>query len=137
VDDRTTTQRSETMRRVKGADTSCEVRLRSALHRRGLRYSLRKPLPGKPDIVFVRARVAVFVDGCFWHGCPEHCRMPSSNTGYWDAKIARNMARDRVITKELRAQGWRVVRVWEHDVKDQLNRCAARVGRVVRARLDA
>lgn len=136
ADDRTPAQRAETMRRVKGSNTSCEVRLRSALHRRGLRYSLRKQLPGKPDIVFVRAKVAVFVDGCFWHGCPQHCRRPSSNTTYWHAKIDRNMARDERIAKELRAQGWRVIRVWEHDVKEHLNRSAARIERSVRARLD-
>lgn len=135
ADDRTTSQRSETMRRVRGRDTSCEVRLRCALHQRGLRYSLRKALPGKPDIVFVRAQVAVFVDGCFWHGCPAHCRMPSSNAGYWDAKIARNIARDKRATKELRSLGWRVVRVWEHDVNGRLSRCADRVERAVRTGL--
>lgn len=134
ADDRTSSQRSETMRRVKGRDTSCEVRLRRALHRRGLRYSLRRALPGKPDIVFVRARVAVFVDGCFWHGCPRHCRMPSSNTDYWEAKIERNTARDQRVAKALRSQGWRVIRVWEHDVKSRLDRCADRIERAVLAR---
>ena len=121
------------MRRVRGRDTSCELRLRSALHRRGLRYSLRKPLPGKPDIIFVRARVAVFVDGCFWHGCPKHCRRPSSNKPYWDAKIDRNIARDRRVSRELRALGWRVIRVWEHDVNGRLSKCADRVEKLVRA----
>jgi len=123
------------MRRVKGKDTACEILLRRALHRRGLRYSLRKQLPGKPDIVFVRAMVAVFVDGCFWHGCPEHCRRPSSNTAYWHAKIDRNMARDERVTKELRTLGWRVIRVWEHDVKNNLSRSAGRIERAVRAEL--
>ena len=134
-DDRTLAQRSEAMRRVRGKDTSCELRLRSALHKRGLRYSLRRRLPGRPDIVFVRARVVVFVDGCFWHGCPAHCRMPSSNQSYWGAKIDRNMARDRRVARELRSLGWRVVRVWEHDVNKRLERCADRVERAVRAGL--
>lgn len=134
ADDRTKEQRSEAMRRVRSRDTSCEFALRSALHRRGLRYSLRRRLPGSPDIVFGPARVAVFVDGCFWHGCPVHCRRPSSNRAYWRAKIERNEARDKRVNRELRALGWRVVRVWEHRVKGDATACAAAIERVVRGR---
>lgn len=80
-------------------------------------------LRGKPDFVFPRRRVVVFVDGCFWHGCPRHGRMPSSRAQYWESKIARNKARDRTTTHALREMGWRVVRVWEHELrKDQLPR---------------
>jgi len=122
------------MRRVRSRDTSPELALRSALHRRGLRYSLRRRLPGSPDVIFTGAHVAVFVDGCFWHGCPEHCRRPSSNRAYWTAKIDRNMARDRRVDAELRASGWRVVRLWEHEVRASPARCAARVERIVRRR---
>lgn len=136
ADDRSTTQRSETMRRVKARNTSCEITLRKALHRRGLRYSLRKDLPGKPDITFVRAGVTVFVDGCFWHGCPDHCRRPSSNRAYWDQKIDRNIARDERVNGELTDLGWRVIRVWEHEVTSSVNRAAARIERIVRSRLD-
>ena len=125
------------MRRVRSRDTSCEFLLRSALHRRGLRYSLRRKLPGSPDIVFGPAKVAVFVDGCFWHGCPEHCRRPSSNTTYWHVKIDRNMARDARVSGELKALGWGIVRLWEHEVRRSPARCAARVERVVRARVRA
>ena len=134
ADDRSIAQRSETMRRVRGKDTSCEVLLRSALHRRGLRYRLHAKLPGKPDVVFPRAKVAVFVDGCFWHGCPEHCRVPTGNRKYWEAKIARNRARDERATDALRAEGWAVIRVWEHEVRDPdaLARTVARVERAVR-----
>lgn len=134
MDDRTTAQRSETMRRVRSRNTSCEVALRRELHRRGLRYSLKKRLAGSPDIVFVQARVAVFVDGCFWHGCPEHCRRPSSNRAYWVKKIDRNMARDARVSTELAGDGWRVVRLWEHEVTASVRRAAARVERVVKAR---
>ena len=123
------------MRRVRSRDTSCELLLRRALHRRGLRYSLTRRLPGSPDVALVRSRVAVFVDGCFWHGCPEHCRRPSSNTDYWGRKIDRNMARDRRVTEELEEAGWRVLRFWEHEVRASPARCAARVERVVRGRL--
>ena len=134
TDDRSREQRSETMRRVRSRDTSCEVALRSALHRRGLRYSLRKKLPGKPDVVFPSAKVVVFVDGCFWHGCPDHCRRPTGNRAYWTAKIDRNMARDARIGRNLTSEGWRVIRLWEHEVRASPKRCAARVERVVRAR---
>lgn len=122
------------MRRVKSRDTSCERALRSALHARGLRYRLGAQLPGKPDIVFVRARVAVFVDGCYWHGCPQHCRLPSGNGEYWRAKIERNRARDARVTDELRRMGWRVVRVWEHEVRRSPGAAASRVARALRRR---
>jgi DNA mismatch endonuclease (patch repair protein) len=72
------------------------------------------PLPGKPDFVFQRERLAIFVDGCFWHGCPLHGRNPDSNRAYWLPKLARNRARDLAVTRELRRRGWRVLRLWEH-----------------------
>ncbi len=75
-------------------------------------------LPGRPDFVFKREKVAVFVDGCFWHGCPEHLRRPVSNWAYWFAKINKNISRDRETSKRLRMLGWTVVRLWEHDLKD-------------------
>ena len=135
TDDRSPAQRSQTMRRVKGANTTCELRLRSALHRRGLRYSLRKQLPGKPDIILVRSRIAVFVDGCFWHGCPQHCRRPATNRDYWDRKIDRNIARDQQVNTQLKALGWRVVRIWEHEITQSPARCAARIARIAQNRL--
>jgi DNA mismatch endonuclease (patch repair protein) len=100
--------------------TRPEVRLRSALHRYGLRfrkdYALRVDDGRviKPDIVFTRARLAVFVDGCFWHACPQHGTTPRSNTDYWGPKLARNVARDRTNELRLQAEGWSVLRVWEH-----------------------
>ena len=75
-----------------------------------------QPLHGKPDFVFRRERLAVFVDGCFWHGCPWHCRMPKSRQNYWEPKIARNRARDKAIRKTLETAGWRVYRIWEHSL---------------------
>ena len=71
-------------------------------------------LPGKPDFVFPARRLAVFVDGCFWHGCPKHCRMPASNRKFWRDKITRNRQRDRKVNRLLRARNWRVLRIWEH-----------------------
>jgi len=136
ADDRTPAQRSETMRRVRSTDTSCELALRRELHRRGLRYRLHaKDLPGKPDVVFRRARVAVYVDGAFWHGHPERCRVPATNRSYWVKKIERNKARDARVNAELTGMGWRVIRLWDFEVKASPARCAARVRRVVLRRL--
>jgi DNA mismatch endonuclease (patch repair protein) len=102
-------------------DTSAEVALRQHLHRAGHRFRVDLPIrvpgrrPIRPDIVFTRARVAVFVDGCFWHGCPQHGTQPTSNSGYWTAKFEINRRRDREQTAALEADGWTVVRVWEHE----------------------
>ncbi|HVF74113.1 MAG TPA: DNA mismatch endonuclease Vsr [Acidimicrobiales bacterium] len=107
------------MSRQRRHDTTPERLLRSLLHRRGLRYRLhRRPVPGlrrQADLVFVGPRVAVFVDGCFWHCCPEHATSPKANGAWWAAKLARNVERDRETDQRLAAAGWRVVRVWEHE----------------------
>lgn len=102
------------------ADTKPEVALRSNLQRRGLRFRKDFPIDTgqrkvRPDIVFTRARVAVFVDGCFWHCCPEHQVVPRSNRDYWVPKLRRNVERDRESDALLHSCGWRVVRVWEHE----------------------
>ena len=100
--------------------TAPEVALRSALHRRGYRF--RKDLlvragdlRTKPDIVFTRQKVAVYVDGCFWHGCPEHGTTPKTNQGYWIPKLERNRQRDTSANEALASHGWTVIRVWEHE----------------------
>lgn len=96
-----------------------EVAVRSLLHRRGLRYRIdQKPLPGlnrKADVIFRRLRIAVFVDGCFWHGCPKHGRVPKTNAGFWGRKVRINRMRDRDTDRQLRDAGWTVLRFWEHD----------------------
>jgi DNA mismatch endonuclease (patch repair protein) len=74
---------------------------------------------GKPDFVFRKARLAVFVDGCFWHRCPKHCRMPKSNRGFWRRKFFSNRRRDRLVNRTLRKAGWRVLRIWEHDLGNE------------------
>lgn len=78
------------------------------------------PLDGKPDFVFPAARAAVFVDGCFWHGCPIHGTLPKTNRRYWREKIARNIARDGIVSRRLRRRGWHVFRFWEHDLKKKI-----------------
>lgn len=108
--------RSEIMKRVKQKDTAAELALRSALHGLGLRHRLHRRIEGVVvDVVFVTAKVAVFIDGCFWHGCPLHATYPKSNQSYWLPKLAENKARDKRQTEKLRAAGWNVVRTWEHD----------------------
>lgn len=117
-------------------DTKPELLLRSILHRRGLRFRVcRRPLPlvrRTADVVFTRAKVAVFVDGCYWHGCPEHFRQPKTNTEYWAPKIARNRERDAEIDELLRAAGWTVIRAWSHEDADAV---ADQVERAVRGSL--
>ena len=103
----------------KRTDSKPETALRSALHAAGLRFrkdyriDLGSVRP-RPDIVFTKAKVAVFVDGCFWHSCPEHGTMPTRNADYWIPKLARNVERDREQDSVLRHAGWKVVRIWEH-----------------------
>jgi DNA mismatch endonuclease (patch repair protein) len=108
------------MRANRRTGTKPEARLRSELHRRGLRF--RKDLPirtatriVRPDVVFTKAKVAVFLDGCFWHACPEHGTNPKSNEWYWTAKLQRNVVRDREVDAALNLAGWRVMRFWEHE----------------------
>jgi DNA mismatch endonuclease (patch repair protein) len=92
-----------------------------------------QPIFGKPDFVFRQAKVAVFVDGCFWHSCPWHATRPKTNRAYWKQKLARNKARDLAVTRKLRAQGWKVLRVWEHDLARQAqDRLLARLQRALR-----
>ena len=107
------------MARVRNRDTQAEMAIRRELYGRGFRYrvNLRVPAtgPARPDIAFTRQRVAVFVDGCFWHKCPEHATFPKSNAGWWAAKLDGNVTRDRAIDEALRQRGWKVVRIWEHE----------------------
>ena len=102
-------------------DTKPELALRSALHRSGLRFrkDLRIKLgtfAARPDIVFTKRKVAVFVDGCFWHRCPKCYHKPATNADFWEAKIGRNVERDKEVSRELKNRGWKVVRVWEHEL---------------------
>ncbi|HET7626000.1 MAG TPA: very short patch repair endonuclease [Verrucomicrobiae bacterium] len=91
---------------------------------------------GKPDFVFPEKRIVVFVDGCFWHGCPQCYRRPRSNLKYWDAKVSRNTARDREVTRVLKKLGWRVVRIWAHELKKPKN-CIRKILRFVSTRPDS
>jgi DNA mismatch endonuclease (patch repair protein) len=116
-------------------DTKPELALRAAVHRLGLRYFVhRRPLRElrrEADLIFPKARVAVFLDSCFWHGCPEHASWPKANAEWWREKIERNRGRDRDTDARLRDAGWLPIRVWEHDDPDE---AAVRIAQVVRGR---
>jgi DNA mismatch endonuclease (patch repair protein) len=107
------------MSRTPQKDNQCERALRSQLHSRGLRFRLHRPLllgvRRTVDIVFPTSRTAVFIDGCFWHGCPEHGTWPKNNAEWWRHKIETNVARDRDTDERLRSSGWFVIRIWEHE----------------------
>lgn len=120
-----TPERRRIMAANRRRDTAPELQLRSSLHERGLRFRVDLPIavpgrrPIRPDVVFTRARVAVFLDGCFWHGCPEHGSAPKTNRAYWQPKIARNRERDDQADRLLTESGWVVVRIWEHESLEQ------------------
>jgi DNA mismatch endonuclease (patch repair protein) len=113
--------RSRNMQAVRRSDTKPETELRSALHRLGYRFrkdmrlDLADQVRVRPDIVFTRQQVAVFVDGCFWHACPDHGRQPETNEWYWSPKLTKNVERDRRADAALTEAGWTVIRVWEHE----------------------
>jgi len=109
-------QVSQQMKRMPRKNSGPEVRLRRELHSRGLRFRVNlRGLPGTPDIAFTRAKIAVFVDGCFWHRCPEHGVLPKANRDWWREKLDRNVERDRRKDGELEELGWLSIHVWEHD----------------------
>jgi DNA mismatch endonuclease (patch repair protein) len=117
--------RRRNMQANRRRDTKPEVAVRRLLHARGLRYRCDFPLVVegsrvRPDIVFTRAHVAVFVDGCFWHACPDHGRQPRVNDGYWRPKLQRNKERDERNTSALRNAGWIVIRAWEHESAESI-----------------
>ena len=120
--------RSRVMARIRSRDTSPELALRRALHAEGVRgwRCHAKQLPGKPDLAFTRWKVAVFVDGCFWHGHPDFFT-PGKSGAYWDAKIARTKERDAQANRALTALGWKVVRLWDFEVEQDLAGCIERV----------
>jgi DNA mismatch endonuclease (patch repair protein) len=124
------------MSRLGRRDTKPELALRSELHRRGFRFRVdRAPVSGlrsRADIVFGPARVAVYVDGCFWHSCPEHGTRPKANADWWERKLDRNQERDRETDRVLGEHGWKVVRIWEHE--DPIE-AADLVEKAVRSRL--
>ncbi len=113
---------------IKGRDTVPELSLRREVWALGLRYRLQYQIGRtRPDMVFVGAKLVVFVDGCFWHGCPLHSTMPKNNREFWERKLRRNRERDTENTQQLEAEGWRVLRIWEHEIRASAANCARRI----------
>jgi len=126
-------QRRYCMSRIRGKNTKPELLLRKALWAIGLRYRLKNKLTGRPDIVFPGSRLAIFVDGCFWHSCLEHCQLPETKRFFWQNKLSTNKKRDKTVTLLLEQEDWRVLRFWEHEVKNDLPRCIKRVQKTLHA----
>ena len=128
----TKAKRSAVMSRIRGhGNKDTEIALMKLLRRHHITgWRRHQPVFGKPDFVFLKLKVAVFVDGCFWHGCPKHSTMPRNNRPFWKRKLEANKARDRRVNRTLRKEGWRVVRIWEHDLaKRQEPRLLARLAK--------
>jgi DNA mismatch endonuclease, patch repair protein len=126
-------KRSEVMSRIRGrGNMETELALLRLLRTHGIAgWRRNQPVLGKPDFVFRSARVAVFVDGCFWHGCPRHANMPANNRAFWRRKLAANKLRDRFVSRALRRQGWHVLRIWEHELAKRPEKCVERIAVVL------
>ena len=129
----TSSKRSEVMSRIKGSgNKSTELALIRIFRENGITgWRRNRPLFGKPDFVFPESRVAVFVDGCFWHGCPKHGNTPKNNRKFREQKIGANRKRDQRVTRMLRSQGWSVQRIWEHDIRNP-EKCARMIMRALK-----
>lgn len=123
-------QRSNCMSMIHGKDTKPELIIRKLLWSKGLRYRVKNKLPGRPDIIFPGKKIAVFIDGCFWHKCPQHYIQPKTRSEFWENKISDNISRDKKNNNALKKMGWQVIRIWEHDVNKTPDRC---VNLIVRA----
>lgn len=135
MDNLTPTQRHKNMQNIRSKETIIEMRVRSELRRRGLRF--RKNVPnmiGKPDIVFPSSKVAVFLDSCFWHQCPYHANLPLIRRKYWIPKLERNKERAKEVNRQIRKKGWTVLRFWEHQIKNHFDECINKVAKVVKSR---
>ena len=120
MDNFSSKERSEIMRMVKSNENkSTELRLLKIFKQNNIKGWRRKyPVIGKPDFVFLKYKLAIFVDGCFWHGCNLHCRLPKANSEYWQNKIRRNIKRDLFVNMLFQKRGWNVIRIWEHEIKN-------------------
>jgi len=126
-------KRSEVMSRIPGrGNKQTELALATLLRKSGVTgWRRNQRLFGKPDFVFRKSRIAVFVDGCFWHGCPRHLKMPGNNRAFWKRKLTGNRRRDRLVNRVLRQRGWCVIRVWGHELTKHPQRCVKRITRVL------
>ena len=125
-------KRSQIMSKVKSKNTQLELSFRKKVWTKKCHYRLYYKITGRPDFVFVSKRVAVFVDSCFWHKCPLHHRQPNSNEEYWIPKLKRNEGRAKEVNKKLKLEGWKVIRIWEHEIKDNIDKCVKKITRYLK-----
>lgn len=120
------------MRAIKSKNTQLEEKITKALWKKGFRFRKNvMSLVGKPDIAIKKYKVVIFIDSCFWHFCTLHCRIPETNRDYWINKLKRNIDRDREVTKYYIDNGWRILRIWEHQVKENLDRTVDSIGQFI------
>ncbi len=131
----TKSKRSQVMSLIRGrGNKKTELALMRLLRLHGITgWRRHQIIFGRPDFVFQKAKVAVFVDGCFWHCCPRHFRMPVGNRAFWEKKLTANKIRDRRVNRELRKLGWHVVRIWEHELASRRNRCLAKISAALKS----
>jgi DNA mismatch endonuclease, patch repair protein len=128
MDKLTKKQRSECMSHIKGKDTGLEMIFRISVRQLGIRgYRLYPKIIGRPDMYFPKHKIAVFIDGCFWHGCPRCNSIPATNTGFWEKKIEKNRLRDKAVRIELRKLGIQMIRFWGHEIRRNPGRCAKKL----------
>lgn len=120
--------RKKNMQNIRSANTNIEIAVRSALHKKGFRFRKNvNTLIGKPDIVFPKYKVVVFLDSCFWHKCPYHSNIPKTNKKYWLPKLQRNKTRAKEVNNKLKKDGWTVLRFWEHQINNDLEKCVNKI----------
>ena len=127
MDIKTPEERSKNMAAIRCRDTKPELILRKAIFKKGLRYRINSKLPGKPDLVFPGRKLAIFVDGCFWHCCPRCFKAPATNSEFWREKIAANTRRDEEVNNLLTDEGWKVERYWEHEIYQDLDEIVKKI----------
>lgn len=128
-------QRSFNMSRIKGRNTSLELKMRNLIYKKGLRgYRLHPNFVGHPDLIFSKRKIAIFFDGCFWHKCPKCFIKPMTRKMFWKKKIGSNIKRDRVVNKQLQEMGWKVLRFWEHDIESNSENIVDRIAKSFAAR---
>jgi len=132
----TKAKRSEVMSRIRGrGNKETEIALAKLFRAHGIKgWRRHQPITGKPDFIFREKRIAVFVDGCFWHGCPKHSNMPVNNREFWERKLGANKLRDGFVTKTLKKQGWTVIRIWEHELRTDAPAVILKIKRLLNQR---
>lgn len=130
VDKLSREKRSRLMSKIRSRDTKLELAVRRALWSNGFRYRTHYGY-GKADLVFPKAKMAIFVDSCFWHACPRHREIPKTNVLFWRTKLERNRERDRLVDQTLKKNGWQIVRIWEHELVEDFDRSIRRIVRLV------